>query len=59
VLNGCGLGGHWWVFLSSGSTVEHTVTVTDTETGRVNTYVNGLGESAPLISDTSAFSCNP
>jgi len=59
VLNGCGLGGHWWVFLSSGSTVEHTVKVTDTETGRVNTYVNGLGESAPLISDTSAFSCNP
>ncbi|HEX5720100.1 MAG TPA: hypothetical protein VF179_28345 [Thermoanaerobaculia bacterium] len=59
VLDGCNLGGHWWVFLSSGSTVEHTVTVTDTETGRKNTYKNGFGEAAPLISDTSAFSCNP
>ncbi|HWM93610.1 MAG TPA: hypothetical protein VN493_22830 [Thermoanaerobaculia bacterium] len=60
ILNGCGIGpGHWWVFLSSGSTVEHTVTVTDTATGRTQTYKNGLGESAPLISDTSAFSCTP
>lgn len=59
VLNGCGLGNHWWVFLSSGSTVEYTVTVTDTLTGRTKTYTNDRGEAAPLVADTAAFSCNP
>lgn len=64
VLNGCSMPGNaghgsWWVFLSSGSTVEYTVTVTDTATGRKKTYKNALGESAPLIADTSAFSCSP
>lgn len=59
VLNGCGLGGNWWVFLSSGSTVEYTVTVTDTLTHRTKTYTNDRGEAAPLVADTSAFSCSP
>lgn len=59
VLDGCGLGGHWWVFLSSGSTVEYTVKVTDTLTGRTKTYTNDRGESAPLVADTAAFSCVP
>ena len=59
VLNGCGLGGHWWVFLSSGSTVEYTVTVTDTLTHRTKTYTNDSGEAAPLLADTAAFSCVP
>lgn len=62
ILNGCGTGangGHWWVFLSSGSTVEYTVTVTDTAMNRTKTYTNDSGEAAPLIADTSAFSCAP
>ena len=59
VLNGCGLGGHWWVFLSSGSTVEYTVKVTDTLTDTTKTYTNDRGEAAPLLADTAAFSCNP
>ncbi len=59
ILNGCNLGGNWWVFLSSGSTVEYTVTVTDTLTDRKKTYTNDSGEAAPLLADTSAFSCNP
>ena len=59
MLNGCGLGGHWWVFLSSGSTVEYTVKVTDTLTGRTKTYTNDSGEAQPLIADTAAFSCVP
>ena len=59
VLNGCGLGGHWWVFLSSGSTVEYTVKVTDTLTDRTKTYTNDRGEAAPLVADTAAFSCAP
>ncbi len=58
VLNGCALGDHFWVFLSSGSTVEHTVTVTDTRFGRKKTYTNDRGEAAPLIADTAAFSCD-
>lgn len=58
VLNGCALGGHFWVFLSSGSTVEYTVTVTDTRFGRTKTYTNDRGESAPLVADTAAFRCD-
>ena len=58
VLNGCALGSRFWVFLSSGSTVEYTVTVTDTRFGRTKTYTNDRGESAPLVADTAAFSCD-
>jgi hypothetical protein len=59
VLDGCGYNQGWWVFLSSGSTVEYTVTVTDTKTGRTKEYTNDLGEAAPLVADTAAFSCAP
>jgi hypothetical protein len=59
VLNGCAVNGHWWVFLSSGSTVHYTVTVTDTVTDRVWTYENGSGAASPLIPDTAAFLCDP
>ena len=58
VLNSCALGGHFWVFLSSGSTVEYTVTVTDTWFGRTKTYTNDRGEAAPLVADTAAFLCD-
>ena len=59
VLNGCALGGHMWVFLSSASTVEYTVTVTDTWTNSKKTYTNDRGEAAPLVADTAAFICDP
>ena len=58
VLNGCALGGHWWVFLSSGSTVEYGVIVTDTLTHRTKTYGNVSEEAAPLVADTAAFPCD-
>lgn len=59
VLDACALaGGHWWVFLSSGSSVEYTVTVTDTRTGARREYSNDSGEQAPLVADTSAFPCS-
>ena len=58
VLNGCALGGHFWVFLSSASTVEYTVTVTDMWFGRKKTYTNDRGEAAPLVADTAAFLCD-
>lgn len=59
VLDGCSYNGHRWVFLSSGSTVEYTVTVTDTATGATKEYENASGQAAPLVADTSAFACAP
>jgi hypothetical protein len=59
VLDGCSYNGSWWVFLSSGSTVEYKVIVTDTKTGKKKEYLNALGVSAPLVADTSAFACTP
>lgn len=58
VLDGCASNDHWWVFLSSGSTVAYTVTVTDTATGGKKEYSNTSGTQAPLIADTSAFRCS-
>ncbi len=58
-LNGCGLNSNWWIFVSSGSTVEYTVNVTDTHTGRTKAYANESGVAAPLVADTAAFSCTP
>jgi hypothetical protein len=59
VIDACDLeDGHWWVFLSSGSSVEYTVTVTDTQTGARREYSNDSGEQAPLRADTSAFPCS-
>jgi hypothetical protein len=58
LLDGCALNNRRWVFLSSGTTVGFTMTVTDTETGAVKTYSNAVGQSAPLTSDTNAFACN-
>lgn len=59
VLEGCGRNGFWWVFLSSGSTVRYTVTVTDTSTAQSVSYTNQLGEQAALRADTTAFPCSP
>ena len=59
VLNGCGVNGHFWVFASPGSTVEWTLTVTDTVRDRTRTYRNGLGEVPSLIPDTTAFHTCP
>ena len=57
VLDGCGVNGYLWVFVSSGSTVEYDVEVTDTVTGRSMVYGNELGELPELFADTSAFAC--
>ena len=57
VLAGCDLTGKFWVFISSGSTVEYEVVVTDTKTGQTKTYDNALGQVPELIADTSAFAC--
>jgi hypothetical protein len=57
VLNGCGLGNHYWVFYSAGTDVGFTVTVTDTKNGHTATYVNADLHAAPPVLDTSALVC--
>jgi len=59
VLNGCGLNSRYWVFLASGSTVEYTLTVTDTKTGATWDEHHPSGLIPALIADTSAFATCP
>lgn len=59
VLNGCSLNGKYHVFVSPLTDIRYTVTVTDTQAGRVRTYFNPLGNPAAPIEDTSAFATCP
>lgn len=59
VLNGCGLGGHYWVFLSGLTNVGVKVTVTDTKTQAVKTYNNPLNRTFAPVLDTNAFATCP
>ena len=54
VLDGRAVNGHFWVFYGALSSVEYTITVTDTQTGDVKTYHNDRGKLAS-VADTSAF----
>jgi hypothetical protein len=54
VLDGTPLNGHHWVFYGALSSVEYSVTVTDTQTGEIKTYRNPSGRLAS-IADTEAF----
>ncbi len=54
VLDGRPLNGKFWVFYGALSSVEYTLTVTDTETGAVKTYTNPSGRLAS-VADTGAF----
>jgi len=54
VLDATTVNGHFWVYYGALSNVEYTLTVTDTMTGRVQTYQNPLGRFAS-VGDTSAF----
>lgn len=55
VLNGCGVNGRYWVFLSGLTNVEVTVTVTDTANGDTKTYTNPLNRVFRSQLDTNAF----
>ncbi|QQR73315.1 MAG: hypothetical protein IPJ17_17790 [Holophagales bacterium] len=59
VLNGCGVGGHYWVFAGGLTDVATVVKVTDTTTGAVQTYTNPPGVQFQPIQDTSAFASCP
>lgn len=54
VLDGRGINGSYWVFYGALSSVQYTLKITDTVTGRVRTYQNPSGKLASA-SDTSAF----
>jgi hypothetical protein len=59
VLNGCGLGGHYWVFAAGLTNVQTSITVTDTQTGAAVNYKTVAGPAFPPIQDTSAFATCP
>ncbi|HSF39774.1 MAG TPA: ELWxxDGT repeat protein [Thermoanaerobaculia bacterium] len=54
VLDGRGVNGHHWVFYGALSTVQYTLTVTDTQTGAARRYVNPPGRLGS-VGDTNAF----
>jgi hypothetical protein len=59
VLNGCGLGGHYWVFAGGLTNVHTVITVTDTATSATKKYRNPLGTPFQPLQDTSAFATCP
>ncbi len=54
VVDGRPVDGKWWVFYGSLSNVAYTITVTDTTSGAVRTYVNPAGHFGSA-GDTTAF----
>ncbi len=54
VVDGRAFNNKFWVFYGALSNVEYTITVTDTTTGIVKTYLNPSGTLAS-VADTSAF----
>jgi hypothetical protein len=59
VLNGCGLGGHYWFFAGGLTNVDVVMTVTDTQTGATKRYTNPTNTTFEPIQDTNAFSTCP
>ena len=54
VVDGRAVNNYFWVFYGALSNVQYTITVTDTLTGTVKTYVNPQGNLAS-VADTAAF----
>ncbi len=54
VLDGRSFDGYFWVFYGALSNVEYVITVLDTATGAIQSYVNPQGWQAS-VADTSAF----
>jgi hypothetical protein len=56
MVNGCGVNGFYWVFVSAGTNVGFTVTVKDTAFGGTKTYTNNDLTPATPVQDTAAIS---
>ena len=54
VLDGRSINNHYWVFYGALSSVQYTITVTDTQTGAIKVYSNPSGTLAS-VADTEAF----
>lgn len=59
ILNACPLNTRYWVFAGGLTSIETTITVTDTQNGRTRTYFSPLGKLFVAIQDTSAFATCP
>ena len=60
MVDGCPLNDRFWVFFAATTNVGFRLTVTDTETGVVQTYDNPQGQAALPVTDTQAFAtCSP
>jgi hypothetical protein len=59
VLDGCGLGDHYWVFAGGLTNVKVVMTVTDTQTGVRKIYTNPPSTSFQPIQDVAAFAACP
>ncbi len=59
VLNGCAIGGYYWVFAAGLTNVEATLNVLDTHNGTLQQYVNPQGTPFAPIQDTKAFQTCP
>lgn len=59
VLNGCSVNSRYWVFGGGLTNVNVVLTVRDTKTGVVKTYVNPLNTAFQPIQDTNAFATCP
>ena len=59
VLNGCGIGGHYWVFAAGLTNVQATLNVVDTQNSVLKSYVNPQGTAFAPIQDTAAFATCP
>ena len=57
VLDGCGLNGRWWVFLSGLTDVGVEVEVEDTATGETWTHTHAAGSPLQPRFDTEALPC--
>ncbi|MBV8202449.1 MAG: PQQ-binding-like beta-propeller repeat protein, partial [Acidobacteria bacterium] len=57
VLNGCGLGHHFWVFAGGLTNVHVVITVIDTANGAMRVYQNPQGTAFAPLQDTNAFDC--
>ncbi len=59
VLDGCGVNGHYWVFVGGLTNVQVGITVTDTASGQSRSYQNPLATPFQPIQDTAAFATCP
>jgi len=59
VLDGCSLNQRFWVYTGPATDAQLTLTVIDTQTGKVRVYLNPLGTAAVATTDTEAFATCP